>query len=147
MFKFIWENYEALGLVRDMFTRVHSVRPVWRVGPEGFVLRETVVEYYQLLNEASVADLRALSINPPDGMKASDTIKLVAGGTLIFDEFGRLKFHIHNRVTRRKINEDGTRELNSIAIAKPNSEMLKSFDGLHRCRAHGSMRKRDEEWS
>ena len=146
MFKFIWENFETLGLVPDMFTRVNSVRPVWRIGPNGFVLRETVVEYYQLMNNASVNDLRSLGIKSPRWMTKNKTIKLVAGGTLIFDEFGRLKFHIHNRVVRSTLNKDGTKRLNSVAVFRPDSIQIKSFDQLHRSRAHGSTRNFQEEW-
>src|SRR5262249_16697102 len=42
VFRFIWQNRRALGLVDGVFTRVLSVRPCLRVAPDGFFLRETV---------------------------------------------------------------------------------------------------------
>ncbi|MEO8134243.1 MAG: hypothetical protein ABI831_09725 [Betaproteobacteria bacterium] len=50
VFRFIWENRVALGLRDEAYTRVLSVRPCVRVGIDGFTLRETVAEYYQVAN-------------------------------------------------------------------------------------------------
>ena len=48
VFRFLWENRGALGLVDGVFTHVNSVRPCLRVGPDdGFFFRETVAEYEQ----------------------------------------------------------------------------------------------------
>jgi hypothetical protein len=98
MFRFVWENRVALGLDRDAYTRVLSVRPAVRVNPDdGFVLRETVAEYYQILNVAA-AELRHLGIKKPKTMPEGQQVTLYGGGSLIFDEFGRLKFHVRNRL-------------------------------------------------
>ncbi|HEV7516139.1 MAG TPA: hypothetical protein VGR07_07550, partial [Thermoanaerobaculia bacterium] len=101
MFRFLWENRGALGLDRDAYTRVLSVRPAVRVNPEdGFVLRETVVEYYQILNVVA-SELRHLGIRKPKEpteMSDDKQVTLYGGGALIFDEFGRLKFHVRNRL-------------------------------------------------
>ena len=61
VFRFIWENKAALGIERNAFTRVTSVRPVVRVSNDQCILRETVVEYVQQLNVYS-NELSALGI-------------------------------------------------------------------------------------
>jgi hypothetical protein len=48
VFKFIWENQKRLKLTKGAYTKVLSVRPVIRFGVDGFVLRETVAQYYQV---------------------------------------------------------------------------------------------------
>jgi hypothetical protein len=98
VFRFIWENREELGLEEDAYTRVLSVRPSVRTSPDdGFVLRETVAEYYQQLN--IVADeLKQFGIKTPDGMPKQFNVTVFGGGVLIFNEFGQVKFHIRNRI-------------------------------------------------
>src|SRR5262249_34083067 len=49
VFRFIWENRTALKIDTDSYIEVESVRPSVRVGPDGFVLHETVAEYIQIL--------------------------------------------------------------------------------------------------
>jgi hypothetical protein len=49
VFYFIWENRKLLELAEGAFTRVESVRPCIRVGDDGFLLRETVASYIQVL--------------------------------------------------------------------------------------------------
>lgn len=98
MFRFIWENRGALGLEEDAYTRVLSVRPCVRINPDdGFVLRETVAEYYQQMRILA-SELKHLGIKTPPGMREDQEITLYGGGALIFDEFGRVKFHIRNRL-------------------------------------------------
>lgn len=98
MFRFIWENRSNLGLEEEAYTRVLSVRPCIRINPDdGFVLRETVAEYYQILKVVA-SELKHLGIKTPDGMPPDQHITLYGGGTLIFDEFARVKFHIRNRL-------------------------------------------------
>jgi len=147
MFRLIWENYDALGLQRDVFTRVNSVRPVWRVGPDGFVLRETVAEYYQLNKSADKADLRKLNIETPHFMSDSDRVELVGGGTLIFDEYGRLKFHIHNRINNA---EDQYKRLMSLwqrgnVTSRDNGAL--HFADMHSRRANGEPSIKNEGWN
>jgi hypothetical protein len=135
VFRFIWDNREQLELRQGAYTKVLSVRPCTRVGVDGFTLRETVAEYYQVarltgaeLQESGVKAPRAylqalraarkqrrrrgngaaLDANgkppaPPEP-EADDesTTPLHGGGTLIFDEYGRLKYHVHNDVFGRR---------------------------------------------
>jgi len=104
VFQFIWNNREALELSNDAFTHVVSVRPVTRKGPDGFVVRETVVEYTQTLNLLS-SGLRKLGLERPDGMPTTVYVELRGGGTLIFDDYGILKYHIGIGVTGRHQSE------------------------------------------
>jgi hypothetical protein len=98
MFRFVWENRVALGLDKDAYTHVLSVRPAVRVNPDdGFVLRETVAEYHQILNVAA-SELKHLGIKKPAEMPSDQQVTLYGGGVLIFDDFAHLKFHIRNRL-------------------------------------------------
>ena len=49
VFRFIWENRLELKIRDDSYIEVQSVRPCIRIGPDGFVLHETVAEYIQIL--------------------------------------------------------------------------------------------------
>lgn len=99
VFRLLWENRPALGFYKDAYTRVSSVRPCTRVGPDGFVLHETVSEYIQLLDlEAGQLAATHLGIAKPPGMPDDTQVRLHGGGVLIFDEFGRLKYHVRSRL-------------------------------------------------
>ena len=104
VFRFVWENRDALGIFPDAFTRVTSVRPVIRVSRDGTVLRETVAEYVQTLSVYS-PELASLGIRKPKGMRRSRLVHLYGGGALIFSEYGRLKYHIGTGVCSRHQSE------------------------------------------
>jgi hypothetical protein len=139
VFRFIWENRTALGLRDGAYTEVKSVRPCTRIGTDGFVLRETIVEYYQMA-ELTPAELLQQGVRAPrsylaalrklktkqakrplraaaahehehddDGADAvtvdatgddaiETTTPLYGGGVLVFDEYGRVKYAVHNDV-------------------------------------------------
>jgi len=101
MFRFIWENRKELSIEEDAYTRVLSVRPCVRINPDdGFMLRETVAEYYQQLN-IEADELKQFGIKaPPALLKKFNkrSVTVYGGGALIFDEFGQVKFHIRNRI-------------------------------------------------
>ena len=99
VFRFLWANRDPLKVYEDAYTRVISVRPCVRVGPDGFVLRETVSEYHQVMEVAArhlpgVAD----EMTKPAGMPDDTPVRLHGGGVLIFDEFGHLKYHVRSRI-------------------------------------------------
>jgi hypothetical protein len=103
VFRFIWENREQLKLHDEAYTKVISVRPCLRIGPDGFALRETVAEYIQMMTvHAQELQLFEQPIGKPDGMSAEQEITIYGGGALIFDEYGRLKYHVYNRVNNSK---------------------------------------------
>jgi hypothetical protein len=102
MFRFLWENRKEFKIAPNAYTRVESVRPVTRIGPDGFVSRETVTEYTQRLTV--LADrLQTLGITQPSGIDDATPVTLWGGGTLILDEYGRVKYHIRKQLLNRKL--------------------------------------------
>lgn len=113
VFRFLWENRKALGLCEEAYTELGSVLPCLRIDQDGFTLRETVADYVQILVlpagriEALKIPGRRERIRLPKRVPERMPIRLLGGGSLIFDEFGQLKFHIRNallnpaRQTRR----------------------------------------------
>lgn len=102
MFRFLWENRSVFGLEPTAYTRVESVRPVMRLGPDGFMLRETVAEYTQRIT-VEAGQLGRLGIAAPDALDRDRAVTLWGGGTVILDEYGHVKFHVRNRVLNRKL--------------------------------------------
>lgn len=99
VFRFVWENRRALKLYEQAYTKVISVRPCLRIGPDGFALRETVAEYIQMITlQAQELQYFDPPIGKPSGMALDREVTLYGGGTLVFDEYGRLKYQIYNRV-------------------------------------------------
>jgi hypothetical protein len=102
VFRFIWENAEVLGIDRSYYLKVEDVLPAVRVGPDGFVLSESVADYVQQLEgtfgdllQAAPKEFAPLAALPPD-----TPVKLWGGGSIIFDQFGRVKYH-----QRKPIND------------------------------------------
>jgi hypothetical protein len=99
VFFFIWENRDLLRLQGKMnesaYTKVLWVRPCVRTAPDGFVLRETVAEFYQVIR-LHASELGDYGLERPEGMPDDMDVPLYGGGTLLFDEYGRLKYYIHN---------------------------------------------------
>lgn len=93
LFRFLWENREAFRLHNEAHTRVLSVRPCMRMGRDGFILRETVVEYHQTL-QLFAHELHTLGIAKPDGMPDDTQVTLYGGNAVIFDEYGHVKYNI-----------------------------------------------------
>jgi len=182
VFRFIWENRKALELRAGAYTEVLSVRPCLRVGEDGFVLRETVAEYYQVarltpeefrehkikLPAGWVAEMResrkamktrkakamgkALSENYADAEDDSDEFvtPLYGGGTIIFDEYGRLKYHIHNDVFGSRqsqrfayLYEAGLLKSSQSGDARLSAGRLST---MHRLRALDARRFPQEGW-
>jgi len=99
VFQFLWANRRALGLFGGAFLRVQSVRPSTRVNDDGFVVRETVAEYVKTLRlRADELQFLNAPVVKPAGMPDAQSIELYGGGTLIFDEFGKLKYHVRKPV-------------------------------------------------
>ncbi|HEX8495435.1 MAG TPA: hypothetical protein VF658_21670 [Pyrinomonadaceae bacterium] len=139
VFRFIWENRgdEALDLDDRAYTKVISVRPCLRIGPDGFTLRETVAEYIQMLT------LRAEEleiyfdppINIPDGMDEHQEVTLYGGGALIFDEYGHVKYHINNRINNANRQSPRLEYLWKYGYFDDKSETENVFARMHLQRA------------
>jgi hypothetical protein len=98
VFRFIWENRRALGIPDLGELRVNSVRPGVRQGQDGFLVRETLCEYVQVLRIFSAELPSTLHIERPPGMGSDVPLTLYGGGTLVFDEYGRIKYHVSQRL-------------------------------------------------
>jgi hypothetical protein len=145
VFRFIWENREALDLYQDAYSHVISVRPCLRVAPDGFTLRETVVEFIQTL-ELEACQLGALKIRPPKGMPGTQKVRLYGGNTLIFDEYGHLKYNIHNRLNNASRQSRRLKFLWEYGFFDQKAVALRRFSSMHRQRALNLVSKRSEEW-
>jgi hypothetical protein len=145
VFRFLWENRAALGLHPDAYTLVAYVRPVARVGQDGFILREAVAEYTQQIR-LEARELGSLGIDRPRGMPADRELVVYGGGTLLFDGSGRLKFHIHNAI------DDGPKQtarldyLWQAGLLEPGASRLAGLATLHRRRAIPMRRASREGW-
>ena len=98
VFRFIWENRVPLKIAKDGYVAVENVRPCYRMGPDGFILHETIAEYVQILT-LNVDELKAaVDIDPPPDMPGWMRVEIFGGASLVFDEYGRLKYQIGNRL-------------------------------------------------
>lgn len=104
VFRFLWENRDTLELHEKAYTKIISVRPVSREGPNGRLLRETVAEYMQLM-DIKASELKLLGIAKPRGLSKDASVRLLGGGTLVFNDYGTLKFHISSGVASKKQRE------------------------------------------
>jgi hypothetical protein len=134
VFRFIWENRKALDLFEDAYSHVLSVRPCMRVAPDGFVLRETVAEYMQMITVAA-SELKPLGVKAPADMPPETEVTLYGGGALIFDEYGRLKFHISNRLLNADRQARRLKYLWEFGFFQRGSSQFRRFSNLHRRRA------------
>jgi hypothetical protein len=95
IFRFLWQNALRLGVATKYYTVVESVRPSQRIGPDGLIVVETVATYVQML-DLSADEFEGISeLAIPADLDPSTPVQLFGGGTLVFDQFGRLKLHIH----------------------------------------------------
>lgn len=128
IFRFIWDNREDLKINEGAFTQVESVRPCLRIGPDGFAVRETIAEYVEMVT-LQAGELNSVDLSPPEGMPSNCEITLYGGGTLIFDEYGRLKYQVRRRVFSEKQNTklqhlwengyfSGNRELRKVSFSQ-----------------------------
>lgn len=145
VFRFIWENRKTLRLYEDAYSRVLSVRPCLRIGPDGFALRETVVEYIQII-DLQASELKRLQIAVPDGMPKEQEVRLFGGGALIFDEYGRLKYHIRNRLNDRERQSQRLEFLWRYGYFNKGASAFRNFANIHRQKATSLANLALEEW-
>jgi hypothetical protein len=146
VFRFLWENRKALKLDDDALTIVESVRPVARLSQDGFILRETVVEYFQLL-DLEARELGRIGVKKPDGMKPDEDVRLLGGGTILFDEFGHVKYLIGTSLRNGKKQ---TRRLKQLWLRGHFKERAghhaRRFAQLHLERRSDEPRFKSEQW-
>jgi hypothetical protein len=133
LFRFLWENREAFNLCEDAYTRVLSVRPCLRIGYDGFTLRETVVEYLQLLT-LRAEELKTLSIRKPVGMPDHQEVTLYGGNAMVFDQFGLLKYNIGHSIFNADKQSERLSYLWQSGQFAPGVSKLRRFATMHRKR-------------
>jgi hypothetical protein len=145
VFHFLWENRQELGLHPEAFTYIQSVRPCVRIGNDGFMLRETVAEYVQMLRvQAGELESRSIKLKRPKGMAKDVEVDLYGGGALIFDEYGRLKYHVYNHV-------DGKTQIKRLEFLFATGffagkSLQTRFSSLHRMRSLAQIGRPEEGW-
>jgi hypothetical protein len=152
VFKFVWENRKSLSLDEAAYTRVISVRPCFRFAPDdGFVLRETVAEVLQQIS-LTAGELGRFGIASPAGMPPGQPLMLFGGATLVFDEYGRVKYAIGDRVfdrDRPQVQQRQTERLASLwrsGFYSKRAAAARRFASIHRRRALGPLAQLHEEW-
>jgi hypothetical protein len=145
VFRFVWENRASLRLYEDAYSRVLSVRPCLRIGPDGFPLHETVAEYIQIL-DLQASELKGLQIAVPDGMPPDQEVRMYGGGALIFDEYGRLKYHVRNRLNDRERQSQRLEFLWRYGYFKRGTSAPRNFAAIHRQRVMAGVNLESEGW-
>jgi hypothetical protein len=98
MFRLVWANRDRLHLSPAAYMRVASLRPSVRTSPDdGLPLRETVAECLQYVR-LQASELGQYGLRAPAGMPADTPVDLEGGSTLVLDDYGRLKYEVHNRL-------------------------------------------------
>lgn len=98
VYRFIWDNAAVLEIPTDQYLEVDRVWSSTRIGPDGFVVREIVATYVQIL-EATGDELIARARSQrrrftlPPGLAGTTPVKIFGGGAIIFDQWGRAKYH------------------------------------------------------
>lgn len=143
VFRFIWQNAEILNVNKEAYSRVLSVRPALRISQDGFALEETVAEHHQTII-LKARELKRLGITKPAEMPSDFEVRLRGGGTLIFDEFGRLKYHIHNDIVDGVRQSRRLQDLWELGMLNPRS---RDFSRIHWARfSMSNPDARQEEW-
>lgn len=145
VFRFIWDNRAALAISERSYIEVASVRLSQRVGPDGFVMRETVCEYVETAQLFASETEDALGTKRPNGMPTTTRITAYGGGAIIFDQYGRIKYHIVHGL------KDGPRQLRRLeylygGLAPPAPTSARErFALLHRARAQEDRDVQEDE--
>lgn len=135
VFRFIWENRDRFEIDGRGFIRVNFVRPASRAGPDGLLLRETVAEYWQVARIFGAEVNAVLGCARPEGMTSRQSITAYGGGTLIFDQYGRVKYHIRHPLYDPKRQGARLDFLWRTGYFERSKQMRSRFSAIHRNRA------------
>lgn len=152
VFRFAWENRDPLRLLGEAFTRVISVRRCLRIAPEdGFPLRETVAEVLQQL-QLPANQLARHGVKQPDGMPDDYPVMLYGGVTLVFNDFGKLRYSIGDSVLngdKPQVQQRQSDRLQSLwerGFFRAGSAAARRFSSVHRLRSVGKPFINEEVW-
>jgi hypothetical protein len=145
MFRFIWQNRAALEIRPEAYTQVRSLRPCVRLSSDGFTVRETVAEYVEMVR-IRADELRGYAIAKPEHMPDDQMVTLFGGGVLIFDEYGRVKYHIKQSIKNAARQERFLNHLWSTGAYTEKTQANKGFAAIHRARFLGAPVSREDEY-
>lgn len=135
VFRFVWENRDALNLDDRGYLMVTSVRPSSRQGPDGFILKETICEYVQMIDIFGAEVESVLKFKRPEGMSSKDRYRAYGGGVLVFDQYGQIKFHIEQRLDNIKAQSSRLNFLLENGYLNQTTDDRNQFAMMHRKRA------------
>lgn len=133
VFRFLWENRRVLNIDDRGYLRICSVRASVRQGPDGFFLRETICEYVQV-SSIFAAELGLLKLIRPEGMPTTQYLTVYGGGTLVFDQYGRIKYHIEHRLDDVERQSERLKYLWENGLLDQAKEAKNPFATMHRDR-------------
>jgi hypothetical protein len=152
MFRLVWANRGRLNLTPSAYTRIASLRPCVRTSPDdGLPLRETVAECLQYL-QIHGSELAEYGLVKPIGMADDTQIKLEGGSTLILDDYGCLKYEVHNRLPIPADEESVVKAQARLdylweqGYFQPGASVAARLATLHRLRTTDALADRAEEW-
>ena len=147
MFRFVWEHRDRLGLAKEAYTEIVSLRPCHRIAPDdGFPLREIVAECRQRVRVSAAELMPRFGIEKPSDMPATQKVSLQGGTTLILDEFGRMKFSIINSILNRVRQTNHLKYLWQYGYFDKGASLRQQFSHMHLRRSMDLARDIDEEW-
>jgi hypothetical protein len=135
-FRFLWENREALGITDRGHTQVQSIDAALRIDPDGIPFRETICQYVQIGHFFGSELMSECGIKPlPEGFTTRTRAELFGGGVVVFDQYGRVKYHICNGLL------DGARQVRRLEYLRdtgqlrmPRDEARMRFSSMHLAR-------------
>lgn len=138
-FRFLWENRDALGITERGYTQVVSLDTSLRIDPDGIPFRETICQYVQMGHFFGSELMTICKINPlPDGFTTRTSADLFGGGVVVFDQYGRVKYHIGNGLidgARQKRRLEYLRDTGQLRAQR--SDDRSRFANLHLARMGG----------
>lgn len=98
-FRFLWENRDELEISPRGYTQVVSIDTSLRIDPDGIPFRETICQYTQEAHFFGAELMTVVGINPlPEGLTTRTAADVFGGGVVVLDQYGRVKYHIANRL-------------------------------------------------
>lgn len=138
-FRFLWENRDALEISERGYTQVVSLDTSLRIDPDGIPFRETTCQYVQTGRFFGSELMAICKIKPlPDGFTTRSSADLFGGGVVVFDQYGRVKYHIGNGLIdgeRQKRRLEYLRDTGQLSAQR--SDERSRFANLHLARMGG----------
>lgn len=138
-FRFLWENRDPLGITERGYTQVVSLDTSLRIDPDGIPFRETICQYVQLGHFFGAELMSICKIDPlPDGFTTKSSADLFGGGVVVFDQYGRVKYHIGNGLidgSRQKRRLEYLRDTGQLRVQR--GDERNRFANLHLARIGG----------